>query len=298
MKKRVIDEGFLALLESRDLEIHRKMEGLFGGNRPSAFYGSSLEFADYREYLQGDDPRRIDRHLLARFDKLFIKQFVDERRLHHRIYIDASRSMDWGKPGKDETALKLAAALGYLAVQNCDRVSFYALRNGDCTEIAASVSSKDAFYQSAALLNSVKFYGEFHPKGAVAAREDSGKNDGLAIVISDCLNDGWQDVLEELVLLKKQVQLLQVLSRDEADPEIFGKVFLLDRESDDEEDERNFKRRINRGQLKAYAKAFAYHQGLIKEFCAARGIGFLSVLTDEAIEKILFLKATEGGLIK
>ena len=298
MKRNSIDESFLAMLESRDLNVRRPMEGLFGGNRRSAFYGSSLEFADYREYLQGDDPRRIDRHLLARFDKFFVKQFIDERRLHHRIYIDASRSMDWGTPNKADLALKLCVALGFLAVQNCDCVSFFALRKNECTEIATSISNKDALYLSAAALNQVKFHGDFRPAGTVAAREDSGKNDGLAILISDFLNDGWQDVTNDLYLLKKQVQLIQVLSRDEIAPQIQGKVFLLDRESDDEEDDRNFKRRINKGQLKAYAKAFDYHQKQIKEFCAARDAGFLSVCSDEDIEKILFLKATEGGVIK
>lgn len=298
MKRNSIDEEFLTMLEGRDLNIRRQMDGLFGGNRSSAFYGSSLEFADFREYLQGDDPRRIDRHLLARFDKLYIKQYIDERRLHHRIYIDASRSMDWGTPNKADVALKLAVALGYLAVQNCDRVSFFALQEDKCIRLASALSNKDALYQGAAALNGLKFHGDFRPQGVVSSMEDSGKNDGLAILISDFLNDGWQDVTNELVLLKKQVQLLQVLSKDEIAPQVQGKVFLLDRESDDEEDERNFKRRINKGQLKAYAKAFEYHQQQLKDFCACRDVGFLSVCSDEAIEKILFLKASEGEVIK
>ena len=111
MKKKIIDEGFLSLLEGRDLQIRRSMQGLFGGTRPSPFFGSSAEFAEYREYVPGDDLRRVDTNLLARFDKLYTKQFVDERQLHHRIYVDASRSMDWGTPNKGHLALKLCAAL-------------------------------------------------------------------------------------------------------------------------------------------------------------------------------------------
>ena len=286
------------MLEGRDLQIKRSMQGFFGGNRPSPFFGSSTEFAEYREYVQGDDLRRLDTNLLARFDKLYTKQYVDERRLHHRIYIDASRSMDWGSPSKTPLALKLCAALGYVAVRSCDRVSFFALREESCQDVALSISGKDAFYRGVNALNDVKFYGDFRPAGAIASREDVGSNDGLAILISDFLNDGWQEVAEYLYSKKKQVQFIRILSKDEIDPDLSGKVFLFDSEAEDEEDERNMKRRINRPMIKAYKEAFAFHEEQIKSFCAEREIGLLTLCSDEEIEKILFLKATEGEVLK
>ncbi len=298
MKKKIIDEGFLSLLEGRDLQIRRSMQGLFGGTRPSPFFGSSAEFAEYREYVPGDDLRRVDTNLLARFDKLYTKQFVDERQLHHRIYVDASRSMDWGTPNKGHLALKLCAALGYVAVRNCDRVSFFALRNRSCQDIATSISGKEAFYRGADGLNGVKFYGDFYPADAICQREDMGKSDGLAVLISDFLNDGWQDVANYLCNRKKQVQFIQILSRDECAPELHGKYFLLDSEGEGEEDDRNMKIRINRPRIKAYHDAFNYHQKELEAFCAEREIGFLTLCSDEAIEKILFLKATEGQVLK
>ena len=99
------------MLESKDLQIHFPMSGLLGGTRRSNAYGSSVEFADYREYTPGDDLRRIDWNLYARFEKLYLRLTVDERQLHHRIYIDSSASMAWGGPSKGQMALKLAAAL-------------------------------------------------------------------------------------------------------------------------------------------------------------------------------------------
>ena len=74
--KKVIDGNFIAMLESRDLHINRPMDGLLGGNRRSRNYGSSVEFADFREYVPGDDLRRIDWNLYARFEKLFLRLFV------------------------------------------------------------------------------------------------------------------------------------------------------------------------------------------------------------------------------
>ena len=125
--RQVLDGAFLSMLEARDLQIRNPMNGLFGGNRRSKAYGSSAEFADFRDYTPGDDLRRIDWNLYARFEKLMLKLFVDERQLHHKIYLDASASMDWGEPNKADVALKLAAALGFLSVQAMDRVSFYAI---------------------------------------------------------------------------------------------------------------------------------------------------------------------------
>ncbi len=108
--KRIIDEDFIAMLEGHDLCIKNLMNGLFGGNRRSQAYGSSAEFADYREYVAGDELKRVDWNLYARFKKLYLKLFVDERQLHHRIYFDTSGSMDWGNPSKAYTALRLGAA--------------------------------------------------------------------------------------------------------------------------------------------------------------------------------------------
>ena len=130
--KKIVDGSFIAMLESRDLHLHRPMDGLFGGNRRAKSYGSSVEFADYREYTEGDDLRRIDWNLYARFEKMFLKLFVDEKQLHHRIYLDCSSSMDWGRENKSHLALKMAAALGFLSVQAMDRVSYYALKGDKC----------------------------------------------------------------------------------------------------------------------------------------------------------------------
>ena len=75
----IIDDAFIAMLESRELCVHNPMNGLFGGSRRSRAYGSSTEFADYREYEPGDDLRRVDWNLCARLEKMYLKLFVDEK---------------------------------------------------------------------------------------------------------------------------------------------------------------------------------------------------------------------------
>ena len=91
--------------------------------------------------------------------------------------------------------------------------------------------------------------------------------------------------------------MVQILSRDEMTPNISGKVLMLDSEAFDEEDGRNYRSEVTRTSLKAYEEAFLYHQNEIKNFCASRNVGFVTVCSDESIEKMLFQKATEVGLI-
>ncbi len=297
--RKVIDDAFISMLESRDLYIDTPMNGLFGGTRRSNAYGSSVEFADYREYIPGDDLRRVDWNLYARFEKLFLKQFVDERQLHHRIYMDASASMDWGKPNKAEAMLQIAAALGYLSVQAMDRVSFYAIHKEKCEDICIGVSSREAFYNGAYKLNNLEFYGEGDLGKSICSQENPGKGDGISIIISDFFTDSdWKAAVDYLLYRKREVYLLQVLSRDEIAPGMQGKVLMLDMESEDEDDMRNYRTELTKSSMKAYAKAFAYHQNELKQFCASRNVGFMTVCSDYGIERMLFEKATEVGLIQ
>ena len=297
--KKIIDGEFIAMLESRDLHVHHPMDGLLGGNRRSKKYGSSVEFADFREYAAGDDLRRIDWNLYARFEKLFLRLFVDERQLHHRIYLDASASMDWGKPEKSTAALKLAAALGFLSVKALDRVSYYAINDHRCRALCGQVVGREAFYRAADLLNGVDFYGEGDLGRAIKEQEDVGKGDGLSVIISDFMTDSdWKGAVDKLLYHKREVFLVRILSRDEVTPALAGKVFMLDSEAGDEEDGRNYRHEVTRSAVKAYEEAFLYHQKEIEQFCSARGVGFLTLQSDERIEKMLFMKATEAELIR
>lgn len=296
--RNVIDGAFIAMLEARDLQIKHPMNGLFGGARRVKAYGSSAEFADYREYHAGDDLRRIDWNLYARFEKLFLKRFTDERQLHHRIYIDASASMDWGEPNKADTALKLAAALGYLAVQAMDRVTFYAIHDSAAEDISRTVVGREAFYSAAKQLNAVKFYGDSDFGRAVGSQENPGRGDGISVLLSDFFTDSdWKGAVDYLRYHNRDVHLIQVLSRDEIAPGYSGKVRMLDAEASDEEDDRTYRTEITRSSMKAYEEAFRWHRNELRMFCTSRGAGFFTVCSDERVEKMLFEQAAEGGMI-
>ena len=104
-----IDEKFLQKIETLDLILKNSNYGSYGGNHKSKIFGSSSEFTDYRDYMAGDEITKIDWNAYQRFNKLYLKLYLDERQAHTRIYIDSSRSMAFGKGDKADYAIKLAA---------------------------------------------------------------------------------------------------------------------------------------------------------------------------------------------
>ena len=296
--KKVIDDEFLSLLEQRDLLIDRPMSGLFGGQRRSKSYGSSLEFADYRDYAPGDDLRLVDRNLYARFEKFYLKLFVDERQLFHRIYIDASASMDWGKPSKGETAVKIAAALSYLSVRSNDRVSLSVIEDDRCLPLCPPFSGVNAFYAAADQLNRLKYKGEADFTKALLNDEEPGRDDGISVILSDFLTDGnYKTAIERLIYRGRKVFLLQILTKEEFDPDFRGRMVLIDSEAQNEDDARNYRSTITHARIKAYKQAMNLHQKELKEFCTGRGVGYFTVCAEDAIETILFEKAMQERLI-
>ena len=292
--KRIIDQDFIAMLEGHDLCIRNLMNGLFGGNRRSRAYGSSAEFADYRAYTEGDELKRVDWNLYARFRKLYLKLFVDERQLHHRIYIDASASMDWGTPAKSYTALRLGAALGFLAVQAMDRVTYYGIRDDSCQDLTGTVIGKDAFYRAADQLENLTCTGTSRLGEAINNSYESGSIGGISVLISDFFtDDSWKEAVDCMIQKRREVYLIRVLSRDEMDPQIKGQLTL----TDSEDRSLDYRADFNRAHMKAYRRALEYHQNEIRSFCASRGVGFFTVCTDESIEQMLFDKAVSAEVM-
>src|SRR5881397_1522052 len=120
--KPLLEPDFLARLEQLELVTRKIFLGRMKGERRSKRKGQSVEFADYRNYVVGDDLRFLDWSLYARLERLFIRLFMEEEDLHFYILIDNSLSMDFGKPSKLHYAKQVAAALAFVGLVNMDRV--------------------------------------------------------------------------------------------------------------------------------------------------------------------------------
>src|SRR5437588_8202963 len=118
----LLDPEFLARLEQLELVSRKIFLGRMKGERRSKRKGQSVEFADYRNYVVGDDLRFLDWNLYARLDRLFLRLFLEEEDLHVYLLIDNSLSMSFGSPTKLHYAKQVAAALGFIGLVNLDRV--------------------------------------------------------------------------------------------------------------------------------------------------------------------------------
>ena len=140
--KTILDPEFLRKLERLAIAAKRVHLGLAKGERRSKRKGVSVEFADYRDYVQGDDTRFVDWNIYGRLDALFLKLFQEQEDLTVHLLIDASDSMAFGTPPKLEFACKLAAAIGYVALVGYDRVSVEALSGAGPVFIRLSVTPR------------------------------------------------------------------------------------------------------------------------------------------------------------
>src|SRR3984893_5385764 len=118
----LLDPEFLHKLEQLELVSKKIFVGRMKGEHKSKRRGSSVEFADHRQYSVGDDLRHIDWNVYGRLDKLFLKLFLEEEDLHIYSLLDTSLSMDFGDPTKLHYGKQVAAALAFIGLVNHDRV--------------------------------------------------------------------------------------------------------------------------------------------------------------------------------
>ena len=294
MKKFVIDEAFLQQVESMQTILKQNVSGLFGGNRKSRNFGSSCEFADYRDYGRGDDVSKIDWNAYARFERLYLKLYLDERQMHTKIYIDASRSMDFGEGGKAEQAIRLAAAIAYISICEMDRVSVYVICEGKVSEVIPAIVGKDAYFSSIAALNDVTFVGDSHISKAILPT-NVGYGDGLSILISDFLTDNnYEDAIDLFTDKKRDVLCVQILSSEELNPQTRGKVHLFDSENDTLQYRKNVDREIAR----AYRAALEYATARIEQYCKARGGNYLLLNAETPVTRVILEQMVDREVLR
>lgn len=299
MKRKIIDEEFISRLETLSYHVKTLMNGYHGGNHPAPSYGSTVEFADFREYMPGDDIRSIDWNLYSRFDKYFIRLFVDERQLHNQIFIDCSASMGSIAGDKSEAALKIAAAMGYLSVQEMDRVSIKTIKGKKANSISQTMTGKDALFQALNTLSMVDFQGSADLGEAICTCQEPGYDDGMSIIISDFLTESdWKKAVDYLLYRHREVMLIQVLTPQELDPAYNGKIQFIDVETNDFMDERNLKMKITKSSYLAYKDALADYLGDMEKFCRSRNVSYLMVDTSKSLEKQLFGQLYEKEVIR
>ena len=288
----ILDATFLKKLERLSLATRRPFAGQMKGEKRSVKRGTSIEFADYREYTPGDDLRYVDWNTAARLGQMFLKLFVEEEDLYLALLIDTSKSMDFGDPNKLNYCVKLAAAMGYIGLSNYDRVSVqtYAASLGSPMPTMrgkAGVLPLFRYLESvrAAVGNS---FGDSLRRFASTTR-----NKGVAIVLSDFFDANWQVGLKALLARGFQVAVLHVLAEDEIHPTLLGDLRIIDSETNEAKE-----MSVNPQLLARYQNTFDAFCTEIEAFCHRYGVDYLRASTALPFEDLILKYMRQGGLVK
>ncbi|MEC0232595.1 DUF58 domain-containing protein [Paenibacillus alba] len=294
----LLDPALMRRLDQMSIAAKSRIRGTMQGKRRSKQLGSSLEFADYRLYTPGDDTRQLDWHAYGRTGKPFIKLFMDEQELQVHLWLDASKSMDFGRkegvaPSKWEYARQLAAGIGYLSLNRFDRVSA-AMFTNEITKQQKLLRGKGSS------LRLFEFLASTEPEGigdiSAAFRNPSilPRQAGMTWVFSDFFYEqGLEDALKYLLAAKQEVVVVQVLAPDELDPLLMGELRLLDSETGAAREVA-----MSSKVLQAYKEAAFQYTQTLKSFCYERGITYLLALTDVPAADFLLGELRRNGLVR
>ena len=283
---------FLAQLERLELVTRKIFRGRMKGERRSPRKGQSVEFADFRSYVPGDDLRFIDWNTYARLDRLFLKIFFEEEDLHFYALIDASPSMSFGSPSKLRYAQQLAAALGFVGLIRGDRVRVETLGQGH--QRGTAFRGRQNIWRMQQELLSIE------PDQTVSLTQgvknfcirNSGK--GIVVLISDLMDkEGYETALKYLLSRDLDIYVIQVLSAEEIEPDVKGDLRLVDCEDADVAEIT-----ASAPLLKRYQKTLAAFVEGAREFCSRRGMNYLLAKKQVPVDQLIGGYLRRRGLVR
>lgn len=282
----MLDAAFFDTLSRLRLAMGHKSSMNLTGNRKSVQKGSSTEFSDFREYMPGDDIRRIDWNAYGRLDRLYVKEYMEEKEAVVSILLDTSASMDYGSKKKSETARLLAAAMAYLGLNNMDRVFVYDMKRMQSP--FAATGGKKAFPRLAEWLEQCSFEGKADIVEAV--RLLPAKGPGVTILISDFLQEEFLDKEQETEKLlrfldyrRQKAVFLHVLAGEELSVELTGTRNLIDME-----ERSTLRLTLDAASIRVYEKALQNFTSHLGKECARAGAFYAICSTEADFHQLIF----------
>lgn len=305
------DQSWLSKLDGMMIRSNSRVKGMLAGKRRSSQLGSSLEFADYRPYVSGDDVRRIDWNLYGRTSKAYIRQYWDEQERSFSLYVDSSKSMSSfgrGDTNKWLFALRFAASIGYLSLICEDRVQINLFNEKEIVDAVPSLYGKHAKFTLFKHLGQLihHYRNEDGQSFAdIAGRTRDGllvdnntstsdldmqvewsdmmrafqsgvalpRRAGVTWLFSDGLYDeGLENLLNQLQARGQEVVFVHILHAEEWNPQLEGELKLIDIETN-----RKTEVAITPAILAKYEQGVAQFQRSLKQRCETRGIAYYSM---------------------
>jgi uncharacterized protein (DUF58 family) len=292
-ESQLLPPDLMAQLERLELVTRKVFRGRMKGERRSKRKGQSVEFADFRSYVPGDDLRSLDWNLYARLDKLIVKLFLEEEDLHFFTLIDASMSMEFGDPTKLHYAKQLAAALGFVGMIRTDRVRIETI--GQPVHLRAPIlRGRKSVWRMLEFLNGIE-PGETVSLAAGIKNfcvRNPGK--GIVVLITDLMDkNGYEPALRYLVGQRMDVYVIHILSQEELDPDVKGDLKLVDCEDQDIAEVS-----VSAPLLARYKATLNAFVGGAQEFCSRRGMNYLLANNQTPVKDLIGNYLRRRGLVR
>jgi uncharacterized protein (DUF58 family) len=289
----LLDLDFLKKLERLSVAPKRAFPGRMKGEKRSPKRGTSIEFADYREYTAGDDLRYVDWKAYARLERVFLKLFVEEEDLSIHLLVDASQSMAWGKPTtKFDYARKVAAGLGYVGLVRYDRVGAAGFAQTLGRRIP-TLRGRPAVPQLFDYLQTLKPGGQTSIGKSLQNYVLRAPSPGVCVVLSDFFDPTWEAGVRALLSRRFQVVLLQILDPKEVEPDLLGDLRLVDAETGEARE------------ISITPGLLARYKARLDEFCLSletlanrHGMDYVRTTTDAPFEDLLLKTLRSAGLLR
>jgi uncharacterized protein (DUF58 family) len=282
----------MARLDQLDVMSRKLLAGKMKGERRSKRRGQSVEFADYRNYVIGDDLRFIDWNIYARLDRLFLKLFLEEEDLSLYVLLDVSKSCDYGNPAKAFYIKQVAAALGYIGLVNYNRVTLCAFNNGIASETGAMRGRRRVSQM-------LDFVGKLEPTGPSHLAEScrrfalAHRHKGVCVILSDFFDKGgYENGLRYVASGKYDLFGVQILSPQEIEPDLQGDLKLRDMEDDDMAEVS-----ITQPLMKQYKANLNAYCLSLKDYLTRRGGTYLFTSTAVPFDTLVLNYLRERGLL-
>jgi uncharacterized protein (DUF58 family) len=287
------DDAFQKRLESLAIVSRRLVSGRDRAERKSRRSGSGVEFAEHRPYVEGDDFRFLDWKVYGRSERLLLKQFEEEEDLCVYVLVDCSASMAHGDGAKLRYAKQLAAALGYVALANLDRVGVQAFADGLGPRLAPT-RGKSRMLTLLRFLDRLESGG---PTGfarvarSFAARES---RRGMALVISDGFDfGGFEQGIDALRYARFEPVILLVTDARDRDPELLGELTLVDAETGEDRGVT-----ITPGLLDKYKEAYREHFKKLERYCRDKQVRAFELGVERPFDEAVLELLRRGGFLR
>ncbi|MBI3304269.1 MAG: DUF58 domain-containing protein [Deltaproteobacteria bacterium] len=287
---------FLARLETLRVRTRRRFLGSRPGGHLSLRRGVGLEFADYRHYTPGDDPRYIDWKLYSRTDRLYIKLFQEEEELYTYLFLDLSASMAYPAGNeKYEAARDLALALAYVVLASDDAVKLHALSSTPNGHATPFFRGRQRLLDLADFLAAHRPEGRVEPAPALARHLQTVHRPGKAIWVSDFLFPAAvaQAGLNLLRSADFDLAVIQVLGKEELDPPLEpGGARMVDSESGE-----TAMVRFDAQAKKEYLRRLDLHNRTLRSFCHQAGVHHALFVTGQDVQTFVLRELPALGML-